>query len=435
MKRRAVCFLLCLSFFLCTVSLKSSAVDEDVLYTADDLIDFGFDYNSDEGIYTYSGNDDPFGGFSFFASSEKNYPNFNPLTDVPWSSFPQYIKDILEMSLDGLMTEYGQPFKLPFFLIRVNGNNLNIFAGVNVGIGQTNHSNRYCYIYGYSGGDAAQYIYPYSILYRCDYNYSSQFYVNNWSKCSASPVGDTGTLFNFTDSSSILTDWGSFDFYFYGANGVSWSSKYTSVTVPYNSTNSNEFVSFRLSKNGFESGDFLVAQSSGFANSYFQYIVPPSQESINQQLQEEENKTSKSILERIKELPSNIAESFKGLFIPSDGFFDTYQQEFQTYFKDRFGILYEIPELIISLLQKFVSFNPQEDNYSITFPSLVIPIQEDGEWKDFTLSEAQEFSFDFINQAPFNALYDIYIAFLWFVYIMLLVNLIKNKANGVFKGG
>ncbi len=309
--KQFTCLLVCI--VLLSSSFMVGYAAENVIYTAEDLIDFGFDYNSDEGIYTYSGKDDPFGGFSFLASSDKNYPNFNPMTDVPWSSFPQYIKDILSMSLDGLLVEYGQPFRLPFFLIRVNGSTLNIFAGVNVALGQMNLSSMYCYIYGYSGGDAGTYVYPYSCLYRCDYNYGSQSYTNNWRKCEASPVGDKGTLFTFTSESSILTDTGAFDFYFYGANGVSWASKYTSLTVPYNSANTDHFVSFRLSKNGFESGNILPSQANAYSKSYFQYIVPPSQESINQQLQEEENKTSKGILETLKEIPDKIQGFFESL--------------------------------------------------------------------------------------------------------------------------
>ncbi len=438
MKRRAVCFLLCLSFFLCTVSLKSSAVDEDVLYTADDLIEWGWHYDEDSSSYYpdfYSFN--PFVTSVLYAS-EKNYPEFD-IGVISWSTFPSYITDIVYSDLTSLSVSAPdegvtvKDFKVPFVAVIVGQNSVRLFVGQNVAFGRQNNS--YSSINIFASPSTSD-IYSNSCLYTAQMGYNGNVYSSGWSKLSPSVFGTRNNLVSFT--STILNTDSAFDVYLYGGNGIHYSVSSSGVSIssrsyPINDDGSQQVI-FSFSTSGFFSGNPFHSGGQ-FTYIYQASFTPKTSEQINQELQQEENKTSKSILERIKELPENIADSFKGLFIPEDGFFDTYQQEFQTYFRERFGILYEIPELVITLLTKFVKFNPKEENYSITFPEVVLPVLQDGEWDEVVFIEAQDFSFDFINEAPFNALYDIYVAFIWLVYIMLLVNLIKNKANGVFKGG
>lgn len=262
---------------------------------------------------------------------------------------------------------------------------------------------------------------------------------------------------------------------------VSWGG-YDKVTAVHNDTvtsgdmtlysfrrNLNaDNVNFTLSDNKYlDYYDlYQVVDDEYLDTASFSFDTYPTRSYFNSQLQVEQNKTSnniwetlKSVLEYIKNLPSNIAnsikgfftdlgdrisgffeklvEDIKGLFIPSDGYFDTYQAEFQTYFKERFGLLYEIPELVISLFTKILNFNPQESGYMITFPAIEIPVlHEDGVWRTERLSGPKDFTFSFIlNTEPFNLFYDIYISIIWLIYILLLINLIKNKANSVFKGG
>lgn len=397
----------------------------------EDLIDMGF-IEDEDGNYIYTEDDDPFDfGFNWFISNEKNYPNFDPIRDIPWSTFPQYIKDILYMNTDDLSAAAGEPFKVPFVsVVVVSATTCQLFVGVNVGWGQLNDSSLSFGIWSLPGISD---ISAHSCLYRLSWSYANNYVVADWIDYKPTAFGNKGNLnrvlnYYFTDASNV-------DIYGYGANGVQYPSKSTSFSVLYNSSNTNLSCSFYTRKNGFQSGEFLHGQVNAYPYCYFEHFVPPSQESINQQLQQEQNETSKGIWETLKGIPEAIGEKIKGLFVPSEGFFDTYQQEFQTYFKERFGILYEIPELVISLMQKFITFNPKEDDYSITFPEVKLPVLEDGEWREEKLIEAQEFSFDFISEAPFSLLYDAYVAFIWLVYILLLVNLIKYKANSVFKGG
>lgn len=291
----------------CFVILSSSFVvgaAEDVLYTADDLIDMGF-VEGENDNFVYYGAEDPFSRFSLFSSSEKNYPDFDPTTDIPWSTFPQYIKDILSMSLDDLKVYTSSPIQLPFFLMVVSENSVNIYAGINIGLGKNNLSSMYSFIYSITNSNEGSCISPYSVCYRADFNYLTQSYTNDWYELEPSDYGDMNNLQRFTPY-SVIVDSSVRDLYFYGANGVTWAlklnpdydaadseSKYietvSSLVYRYNSSNSNQYVTFRLSPSGFQSGYIVPGQDNYFPYCYFQYFVPPSEESINQQLQQEQN--------------------------------------------------------------------------------------------------------------------------------------------------
>lgn len=152
-------------------------------------------------------------------------------------------------------------------------------------------------------------------------------------------------------------------------------------------------------------------------------------------LQEEQNETSKGIWESIKSIPDMIGEKLKSLFIPSDNFFSTYVSEFQQYFSDRFGLIYEIPEAIIAILQQFISYSPAESGYSIHFPEVVMPVLDGGEWNDRVLIEESDITFDFLEQGAFKTLYTMYRSVVWMIFIFALINLIIRKSERVFGGG
>lgn len=152
-------------------------------------------------------------------------------------------------------------------------------------------------------------------------------------------------------------------------------------------------------------------------------------------LQEEQNETSKGIWESIKSIPDMIGEKLKSLFIPSDNFFSTYVSEFQDYFNDRFGLIYEIPEAIIAILQQFISYSPAESGYSIHFPEVVMPVLDGGEWNDRVLIEESDITFDFLEQGSFKTLYTMYRSVVWMIFIFALINLIIRKSERVFGGG
>lgn len=390
----------------------------------------------EEGNYAYYGKDNPFDfGFSFNLLDEPNYKYFD-IKSLPWRSFPDYIQSILKLKPDTYMPyltdvsadQSVYTKSIPFVLVRAYGTNLcDIYVGYNVFIGRYNDTSGNLNVFARTDIDSACY------YARFDFDGNT---IMNWSELSlhtpwSSSLGyyQTYAIGNFE---RVV------DYYFYGGNVVKPTDTPLS-SLSYQGLNSSGLTVTGLQSDiGFTSQNFfpLQDQYSYIYSSSFE--IPDYNELLQQEqneLIEDGNKTSKGIWETLKGIPEAIGEKIKGLFVPSDGFFDTYQQEFQTYFRERFGLLYEIPELVINLLTKFVTFNPKEDDYSITFPEVKLPVLEDGEWREEKLIEAQEFSFDFINEAPFSLLYDAYVAFIWLVYILLLVNLIKYKANSVFKGG
>lgn len=445
-------------------------------------MDMGY-YQDVNGIFVHPAESEPFFNIGLFSSSEKNFPDFNPVTDIPWGEVPQNIKDIIYMPLDGFSSLSPEPFKVPFVMVSFHENMCRLYVGINVGIGQLNDSNLRCFIMGVTHPVATM-ISASSVCYYASYNVKYDDWYGGWEKLSPSPYGDNGYLQCYS-TNSVLQDTGVSDFYFYGGNGVYYSIlEYVDgsgnhlsyeirdeLSVQYNSSNTDLLCSFALSTDGFRSGRFVYGQDLAYPYCYFDYFVPPSEASLNQQLQQEQNETSKSIwetlksvLEYIKNLPSKITEAlhdwldlivswlldiystirslpneikqrFVELFIPSEGFFDEYTTSFQDYFRARLGILYELPDTVISILQQLVDFNPVTDGYGIDFPEVVLPVLDGGEWSDKVLIEETRIEFDFLDEGPIARLYSLYRSALWLMFVFLLINLIIRKSNKVFGGG
>lgn len=437
-------------FCFSSLSLSSSAVEEDYLYTADDLIDLGF-IDIGQGSLGYFGYEDPFdSGISLFSRSSKNFSDFDVVKSIPWSTFPNYIMEIMEMSLDDFAAVEGSEFKTPFVCVQVEeSGNVNIWAGINVGLGTVNDSSLSFSIYGLRRNEYSNaFIFPYSCLYRYAFNYKTGKVNLDWTEQVPTVFGNYTV--NINDSSypnlyrfapwNLGNQTSKLDFYLYGGNGVYYSNRYdsgtlTSLSVRRSTSDANAFLNFTLSASGFRNGNFLTSIATNFSENYFQFFEPLSREQIGQQLQQEQNETSKSIWETLKGIPEAIGEKIKSLFVPKDGFFDTYIQSFQDYFKDRFGILYEIPELVISILQKIINLNPKESDYEIAFPQVKLPILVNGEWSEKTIIDDTSVKFDFLENEAFSRLINYYHTILWLTFIFLLINLIIRKANSIFKGG
>lgn len=173
-----------------------------------------------------------------------------------------------------------------------------------------------------------------------------------------------------------------------------------------------------------------------FDTDVYPTVTQREHELQNQQneLIQEGNETSKSIWETLKSIPDMIGEKLKGLFIPEEGFFDTYVAEFQSYFRDRFGLLYELPDAVIGILQQFIAYSPAESGYKITFPEVVMPVLDNGEWYDRTIIEETDITFEFLEQGAFKTLYSMYRSVVWMIFIFALINLIIRKSERVFGG-
>lgn len=359
------CLIVTLSFVLPVYGQDGFA------YTPADLLDLGFEYD-EYGNLLYTGPEDPFDrGISLFALSTPNYPDFNVLTDVPWSSFPQYIKDILNLSMDGLTVSEGTPFQLPFFLIVVNNNTVNMYAGINVGLGQSNLSSLYSYIFTYVNKDLVPNVYPYSICYQANFNLDTMEYSMDWTLLSKSEFGDRGILYSYTPYSIITTSTPR-DLYFYGANGVGYASKASAYTAPYNSSNANQMVTFHLSKLGFYDGKIVPAPGS-FPYVYFKNFTPPSQETINQGLLEEQNDKLDNIIDASgnQDFSATLPDSAIGDYgAAEDDLFNNYSP---SELEDDFNIEYDsnVFKLAFDLISYWVQYlNAEVFTFFISMLSL-----------------------------------------------------------------
>lgn len=143
-----------------------------------------------------------------------------------------------------------------------------------------------------------------------------------------------------------------------------------------------------------------------------------------------------SLGDRISGFFDNLFDKIRGLFIPADGYFETYSNDLKSFFESRFGFLFELPDAVVTIFQQLVSFEPAESGYSIHFPEVKTPhINPDSGgliWT--TIISEQDFTFDFLNDSPFSTLYSGYRAFVWLAYCVMLINLAKSKADKVLGG-
>ena len=167
-------------------------------------------------------------------------------------------------------------------------------------------------------------------------------------------------------------------------------------------------------------------------------------ESSNQKTQEaiEENtKTNKNIFERIgdilsyinpfsenffgKKLVELILDGLKGLFVPEDGFFDTYFTDLKNWFSDRLGFLWTPFDIIIDILNKILNINFSE-------PIFHIP-EIDEPFSGSKLISEYEYNLNsLLENNTFKNIHDIYFVCVDAVIIFALINLARKKIEEVF---
>ncbi len=165
----------------------------------------------------------------------------------------------------------------------------------------------------------------------------------------------------------------------------------------------------------------------------------PTAESYKFQAEEERHKgilgSITSLGDKIKGFFDSLLNGIKSLFIPSADYFSNYAAEMQDFFRERFGFLYQLPEAVISIFQKMITFNPKTSDYSMTFPSLSAPsVGQSGAVEWHKLTDERTFTFDFIENEPFSTLYTGYRSFVWLAYCVILLNFIVKKWNQIVGG-
>lgn len=156
---------------------------------------------------------------------------------------------------------------------------------------------------------------------------------------------------------------------------------------------------------------------------------------------EENTKTNKNIFEKIgdilsyinpfsdnffgKKLVELILDGLKGLFVPEDGFFDTYFSDLKNWFSDRLGFLWTPFDIIIDILNKILNINFSDPIFHI--PEINEP---------FTGSKLiSEYDYnlnDLLDNEVFKNIHNIYFIGVDAVIIFALINLARRKIEEVF---
>lgn len=154
----------------------------------------------------------------------------------------------------------------------------------------------------------------------------------------------------------------------------------------------------------------------------------------------ENTETNKGIWETIKDIVSYInpfsenffvykliellVDALKSLFIPSDGFFDTYFTDLKDWFSERLGFLFYPFELLIDILNKILNVNFSEPIFNI--PDISEP------FTNKKLINATTFNFnDLLSNSILNTVHSIYLICVDAFIVFELVNLFRRKYEEV----
>lgn len=422
----------------------ASDADLTTEYQGDpDMLAEGFTYEPNLGVYLFDGEDFPMMDVpSLFLAASPNFPDFNP-NMVPWETAPDYIKEILYNTPFICTTDrnYVDPWKIPFVLVLTNGDLVRVIVGVNLIFASyfatsesyTGRNPTGSYVFC-NVLDASGNINPgieYACAYEARYYFDTMDIAVDWH--SLVPMATGNRLSRFTGS--LTSKDFAWDYYLYGGNNI--GPGVSSANIPINSNQTSGFPcisAFSNSEYGFAAETVFIKFSEDYPYAYFSSFVPATYE--EKQLETERGILSgiKGMWESIKALPETIGEKIKSLFVPSDGYFKDYTNSFQTYFKDCFGIIYELPDTVISIIRDLSQFSPSEDGYFIHFPEVSMPVLDNGVWYDRVIIEETDITFDFLEQGAFKSLYTMYRSVVWLIFVFALINLLIRKANNIFGG-
>lgn len=315
--KRLVIFLTCFVVLLSSFVFNYSALEYDP-YTG-----FEFDFDTDKYYDPYTGQEmiydesedlwySPYKSLEFepISTYRLTSPNFSDfdINKLPWLEMPSYVQEIVNaerIPSGKVATDYSGEYKLPFMVIIVDGTYCHIYTGYNlmVAVRYTTEEQkendtpfRYSIISRKSGITANN-----AVCYRARYRISDYTLYEDWK--SVSPVS-TGNTFDWYYNFEY--DISNRDFYFYGVNGT-YQDRILEV-VKLNSGQESLFPQYVIVNNpvsGFASGTIVYHPDVWLG--YIGTFTPPSAEAL-------EHQTQKGILDTLKSIPTNIANSIKGFF-------------------------------------------------------------------------------------------------------------------------
>ncbi len=249
-------------------AIPIAEVDPSMIKTHEEFIDEGWEYSEEYDTYYINQWFNPFA--SLFASSTPHYPNWDP-KNLPWYSFPDYVKEILNTPLSTFEVDYAD-FYQPFMMINYNGDHCAVYVGYNL-----------CALFSVSGNlfhvAASPYYESYknSVCYMARYD-SNYELIEDWQKCEPVELGNYGRMVKFSDY-TMPTDRNN-DIYYYGGSGITLQrSDYLSFALSISDEGTQYDYAIVASNNpyGYTGGRPFVPNEVLFS-AYFKYFEPPTAE-------------------------------------------------------------------------------------------------------------------------------------------------------------
>lgn len=167
----------------------------------------------------------------------------------------------------------------------------------------------------------------------------------------------------------------------------------TSDTIMVNSKVFTTTVSYSWSGYGDSFGVEYLHRMNGSLK-YRVHVDKTVQEEIRDEikkgneLQKEQNETSKGILGKITEFFASFFENLKGLFVPEDGYFSDFFTRLNDFFSEKLGMLYAPIDMFITFLNTIK--DASSTDLGLTFPEL--------SWDGTVIIPETKFSFSTITK-------------------------------------
>lgn len=152
-------------------------------------------------------------------------------------------------------------------------------------------------------------------------------------------------------------------------------------------------------------------------------------DSVNSNLEKAEE-TRKGIWETIKDLPNQFLNMLKSLFIPEDGYFETWFNDLKTFFEDKLGFLATPFTIFIDFINMYLNLDSSTD-IIITIPDITVP-----NFENYKIISATTLNWSELlkSKESLNALWQLYLSFVDVFLILNFIGLCETKYNRIFGG-
>lgn len=125
-------------------------------------------------------------------------------------------------------------------------------------------------------------------------------------------------------------------------------------------------------------------------------------------------------------------DEIKSWFIPHEGYFDEYKAEWETWAKEHFGVLVQVPDLLIDLFNRLGGLLSYS-SYTFTFPEISVPIGD--KTYVFVTEQTVDMSYWLNGQSTTRYLYHVYTICVFAVFAFALIKYTDKVYDHMFRVG